>query len=185
MNPLTLHNALHIGYLRNPDKQKKRLKAYGYRLDTDLSHPRENVIAYNPRQNKVLYVPNGTDFSNQTDQQTDLLLGLSALKQSERYKRESNALMKAKAKYPGAQVVVAGHSLGGALATAVGMPSDIIYTYNPAAARNIAAPNALHLRTKGDVVSRFSSGTTQLNPTNLLPHKLHALNNIKRVPVFL
>lgn len=191
--PLTLGKALKIGYLRNEKKQAKALKRFGYRLDPEISDGETFLTAYNPTTNKLLYVSNGTDILSQKgrarDLPQDLLLGLGATKQTKRFDQEKSALLKAKAKHPGAQVVLAGHSLGGQLTNSIASGSDRVLNYNPAySPGQKALANVQNYRTVGDVFSMFApkQNTTELQPpdgSSLL--KRHEVSNIKDLPVFI
>jgi hypothetical protein len=171
LNPrkrLKLYKALKIAYMRgNQKRQRKILKRYGYRLDTDLSNPRETLVAYNPFDKKVLFVSNGTDKRSEKDLITDVGLAIGGLKQSERFMDTKDILTKAKDKYKGSKFVLAGSSLGGSLVNSVASPTDKVLTYNTAyLPRSKAQPNVKNYRTSGDVVSYFSpkENTTILKP---------------------
>ncbi len=191
--PLTLGKALKIGYLRNEKKQAKALKRFGYRLDSEISDGQTYLTAYNPIANKLLYISNGTDILSQKgrerDLPQDLLLGLGATKQTKRYDTEKSALLKAKAKHPDAQVVLAGHSLGGQLTNAIASGSDRVLNYNPAYSPNQKAlPNVQNYRTTGDVFSMFApkQNTVELDaPEGSTLLKRHEVANIKDLPVFI
>jgi hypothetical protein len=62
LKKLSLYKSLKIGYFRNPDKQAKRLKRFGYVLDKELTN-KERMVAYSPYTNKVIYVENGSQFN--------------------------------------------------------------------------------------------------------------------------
>lgn len=191
---LKLYKALKIGYLRDEAKQAKALKRFGYALDRRISDGRQTMVAYNPEQNKVLFVENGTDARSSKDLTTDLVLALGGIKQTQRYDETKKAYDMAKEKYKGAEFVSAGHSLGGGLLNAIVPKGDTAYTYNPAVFGQPINPNVENYRTKGDVVSLFSpqKNTTGIatpnevsvpTPNALL--KAHALSNVKNLPVFL
>ena len=189
---LTLHKALKIGYLRNQKKQKKRLKKFGYRFDPELSNERQNVVAFNPTSNKLLLIGNGTDPRQEKDLQTDLLLGIGGLKETERYREEKNALLKAKRKYKEADVVIVGHSLYGGIANSIASPNDSVVTLDPALTNPKPRRNVTNYRTKGDIVSAFASNTTTLpNPNQLSLNPIrnilnaHNVDNIRNQPIFI
>lgn len=160
---LKLYKALKIAYMRNkPKRQARLLKKYGYILDTDLSDARETMVAYNPFDKKVLFIPNGTEFKNtgtnqktkEKDLLTDFNLALGGIKQTGRYKDTKNTLTKAHDKYKDANFIVAGHSLGGTLGNYVAEKKDKVITYNAGFSPNMKArENVTNYRTQGDVVS--------------------------------
>ncbi len=189
--PLSLGKALKIGYLRDERKQRKALKRFGYRLEPS-SNSREHLVAYNPMQNKVLYISNGTDpvsvKGRERDFPQDLLLALGGTKQTKRFDSEKSALLKAKAEHPGAKVVLAGHSLGGAMTNAIASRSDRVLNYNPAfSLGQKAQPNVHNYRTEGDLFSTFAP---KANTETLPAHgasilKRHDVDNIKKLPVWI
>lgn len=206
---LRLYSALKIGYLRDTKKQQKKLKRYGYQIDTNLSNQRERVVAYNPQTKKVLFIENGTDPKNDKDIQTDLVLGFGGLKQTKRYDDNKNALLKAHEKYKDAQFILTGHSLGAGLLNYNAKASDKVVNYNPAYSigAHTARPNIQNYRTEGDVISSMApnKNTTLLKPIKEEIQKTkidgqiirevverpqdllsrHDLVNIQNLPVFL
>lgn len=200
---MTLYDALDIGYTRDPVKQKKRLKPFGYVYDDELSNGREFITAHNPYTNKLLRISNGTDFTSLTDVANDLMIGLGSQKDTRRFNDERNSLLKAKQKYPEDRVVLAAHSLGGQVAHNISgthsmgqiQAPDRVVMYNPAIAPfQKLKPNTQIFRTDGDVVSRFvpASQTVVLenpNEQRLNPfaniYNAHNSANIKNIPIFL
>lgn len=200
---MSLYDALEIGYTRDPAKQKKRLKSFGYVYDDELSQGREFVTAHNPYTNKLLRISNGTDFSNLEDVANDLMIGLGDQKNTARFREERNTLLRAKQKYPEDHVVLAAHSLGGQVAHNISgthsmnkiQMADRVVMYNPAIAPfQKLKPNTQIFRTDGDVVSRFvpASQTVILenpNEQRLNPfanvYEAHNSANIKNIPIFL
>jgi len=182
---MKLYNALNIGYLRNEKKQAKRLKKFGYVLDRDLTN-REHLVAFNPFDKKLLYVSNGTDFSNTNDVASDLLGILNVQKSTKRYEEEKNALLKAKEKYQPSKTTLASHSLGSQFTNTIASRSDDVYQYNPFLMPNTnPRENIQNIRTKGDIVSLFApkENTINLNNGNHLL-KAHNLTNIQELPVY-
>lgn len=184
---LNLYKALEIGYLRNEEKQKKRLKRFGYRLLPEFT-TREYVIAINPQTQKMLYISNGTDFSNARDVQNDLLGAIGAQKSSARYQEERNALLKAKQQYKPKQTTLVSHSLGSQYTNYIASADDKVIQYNPyytAGAK--ARPNVENYRTKMDVVSMFApKQNTQLLKSKIEnPVSAHNIENIKDAPIFI
>ena len=53
---LRFYKALKIGYTRDLKRQQQALKKYGYVIDRDLTNPREQVVAYNPFDRKLLFI---------------------------------------------------------------------------------------------------------------------------------
>jgi hypothetical protein len=194
---LRLYNALKIGYSRNEKKQARMLKKFGYILDTELTNPRENIVAYSPFDNKLLYISNGTDFRNVEDVGNDALILLGSQKESGRIRDEKQLLTKAREKYKNSKLIMASHSLGGQIQHNIA-PSDArVVTYNPAYSFNQKVrPNFENYRTQGDIISTFApkANTTILeNPNpqrsqfNAFANVLdsHSTDNLRNVGIFL
>jgi len=110
-------------------------------------------------------VPAGVALSSQ-------LLGNGGFKETDRYLNAHKALKKAKEKYPYNEAIVAGSSLGGAIASHIASKSDKVYTYNKASTfGGKTRANEKAYRIKGDYVSGInpSKGATELKP--YLPEK--------------
>jgi len=195
---IRLYNALKAGYARNPKRAAKYLKKFGYIVDPSLSDSREFITAYSPFENKVIHISNGTNPYSPKDLATDLLTGLGSFKDTGRYKDEKNALTKAREKYKGAQMVLAGHSLAGQVLHNIASPSlgDKSYAYNPAYAINQKVrPGFYNYRTEGDVFSAFAptqNTKTLENPHQTPAHRpiqnilnAHDTENIRNAPIFL
>jgi len=183
---LKLHKALEIGYLRNEAKQKKRLKRFGYVLKPELT-TREHVVAFNPKNQKLLYISNGTDFSNVSDVKHDVLGAVGAQRGSGREKAEKDALLKAKKDLKPKQTVLVSHSLGSQFTNYIASPEDKVIQYNPyytAGAKS--RPNVQNIRTRGDMVSMFApaQNTTTLNIGGLGPVQAHGISEIRDVPIY-
>jgi hypothetical protein len=183
---LKLYNALNIGYLRNEKKQAKRLKKFGYVLDKELTN-REHLVAYNPFDQKLLYVSNGTNFANPTDVYNDIRGLTNTQKSTRRYQEEKNALLKAKEKYNPSKTTLASHSLGSQYTNTISSRNDDVYQYNPFLMPNTTPrDNIQNIRTEGDFVSLFAPQENTMNlanPNSLL--KAHNLDNIRNQPIFL
>jgi hypothetical protein len=182
---LKLYNALNIGYFRNEAKQRKRLKRFGYVLDGDLTN-RERMVAYNPTSRKLLYVSNGTDFTNSNDLANDLLVGMPISPQTRsRVVEEKNTLLKAKQKYGVDKATVLGHSLGGNIVHYIGSAQDKIIGYNPALFNQKPRPNVTILKAKRDPFSRLANNATVVPGTeDITVIKAHNLENIREEPIF-
>lgn len=186
---LTLHRALKIGYLRNEKKQKKRLKRFGYRIDNELTN--HNVLtAYNPFNNKVITVVNGTNPLSPADLWTDARLASGNLKGSDRYKNAESIYLKAKQKYQ-QPITIVGHSLGGAIATNLVRPEDRAIVYGAANSPFTKKKENLYsYRTSGDPFSAFDAtartmNNPERNPIKLLnPIQPHNVSNIADKPIF-
>lgn len=183
---LKLHRALEIGYLRNEAKQKKRLKQFGYVLQPDLT-TREHLVAFNPTNKKLLYVSNGTDFSNVSDVKHDVLGAVGAQQSSRRTETERNALLKAKQDLKPKETVIVGHSLGSQYTNYIAGGGDRVINYNPyytAGAK--ARPNVENYRSRGDLVSMFApaENTTTLNVGSLNPVRTHGIDTIREAPIY-
>lgn len=187
---IRLYNALKLGYLRNEKKQKKRLKRFGFRLDEELT-TRDHLVAYNPTSNRVLFVSNGTQVTSPSDIYTDVAgVGLGRLKQTDRYERDQSAYLKAKRKYNDAPVKLVGHSLGGAIISAIDLKKgDRAISYNAPTVYQKKRENLTSIRTVGDPFSAFATNTRSLsNPASLVerlnPLQPHSLQNIRLEPIF-
>lgn len=190
---LSLYRALKLGYTRDANKQKHALKLYGYMYDPELSNT-ERTVAYNPMKKQLLYVENGT--GTLKDVGTDVALGTFGIKTTKRYTDDKNAYLKARQKYDVApeNTVFAGHSLGGALVSAIAPKGAQVYTHNAAIGLRDTRSDALNLRNKGDIFSAFAPSekiTTLANPHPATPArpvnavlKAHEVANIKDVPVY-
>lgn len=184
---LNLYKALEIGYIRDEAKQKKRLKKFGYRLVPDLT-TREHVVAINPVNNKLLYISNGTDFSNTRDVQNDLLGALGSQRHSKRLSEEKNALLKAKQTLHPSAVTLVSHSLGSQYTNYIASPEDRVIQANPFYTVGAKArPNVENYRTKMDVVSAFApkENTTLISSKNYNPLSTHNINEFKNVPIYI
>jgi len=195
---LKLYKALKIGYTRDLNRQQKMLKKYGYVIDKDLTNPREQVVAYNPFDKKLLFIENGTDPKSEKDLVTDLLLGQGGIKQSARYIDSKNALTKAVGKYKDVKpdnINVVGHSLGGNLTNYLAPSGAHAYTYNAAfTPGQKTRSNVENFVTKGDIFSTFyTKPNTTVLPNEHDKEKLgvkdyltksHEVENIKDLPVY-
>jgi len=187
---IKLYNALRLGYLRDERRQRKRLKKFGYRLDANLT-TRDHLVAYNPTTNKVIFVSNGTQLTSPSDIYTDVGgIGLGRLRETDRFKRDNAAYLKAKDTYKDAPVTLVGHSLGGAIISAIDLKAnDKAIGYNSAVAFNKPKENLKLFRTVGDPFSAFSRDTRSLaNQASLVergnPLQPHAVSNIRNQPIF-
>lgn len=194
---LTLYDTLKIGYLRDENKQEKALSAYGYTLDRDLTNY-DHLTAYNPQSKKLLYVVNGTNPLRPQDLYTDVALAVGQLKATPRFKSDKRSYERAKAKYQEKEVVVAGHSLGGGIASKLdNSPTTKILTFNPAATigekKNI---RERAYRTGRDIVSLLKPKSGEVKQTVksnkfLLPKipqsilDAHDIKNIRDKKIFI
>lgn len=194
---LTLYDSLKIGYLRNENKQASALKQYGYELDRDLTNY-DHLTAYNPQQKKLLYVVNGTNPLRPQDLYSDVALAVGQLKATPRFKSDKRSFERAKKKYNEDKVIIAGHSLGGGIASKLdNSPNTKILTFNPAATigekRNI---RETAYRTGADIVSILKPKTKQtrqtvFDSTKLLPQiptallDAHDIKNIRDKKVYI
>jgi hypothetical protein len=181
---------LKLGYLSNERKRAKRLKAYGYLIDNELSTTR-HTVAYNPTTRKVIFVGRGTDITSPYDVTTDVAgIGLNRLQNTVRYKSDESAYLKAKEKYKDISVTLVGHSLGGAIVSNLVKPGDRAITYNAASIYQKRKPNVYAYRTAGDTISLGQIGAKTLPNTasiteRLNPLQAHGLSNIRDAPIFI
>ena len=158
---LILHDVLKNSYSKNKAKSMK-----GYNLDENLSNHNQQVY-YNPTNKKLLYSITGTHQTNLFDFNdfgTDFALGAGKLKNTKRYKEADRTLKQAKQKYGVNKAMIAGHSLGGAIAGYVGNPDvDSIYTLDKGATIGQSVRKGEHAyRSKGDVVSLLNANDTNM-----------------------
>lgn len=193
---IRLYNALKAGYMRSERRQAKYLKKFGYIVDNELTNPRENIVAYSPFDNKLLYISNGTDLRSAEDLGNDALILLGSQKESGRVRDEKQLLTKARKKYEGAKLVMASHSLGGQIQHNIAPRSADVYTYNPAYSFNQKMrPNFHNYRTQGDIVSTFApkENTTILENERPRSHfnafanilSAHDTENLRQQGIFL
>jgi hypothetical protein len=183
---LKLYGALKIGYMRDEEKQAKALKQFGYVLDKSLTN-REHLTAYDPVNKKLLFIPIGTQPSSMKDIGTDINLAFGRLKETERYKDDKRAFNDALAKYNEDRVVLAGHSLGGTIASGIGRGQDRIISLNKGATVGAQTRNNEEaFRIRGDVVSVLGSGIKTIQNPNLLreipvlgAHTIEKIRNTK------
>jgi len=183
MSSIKLYDLLKAFY--NDDK-KNKLKEYGFEFQTAYSSGKLQTF-WNPDDKILLFSVRGTDPRSLTDLQTDISLGLGRLKQTKRYKDADNMLKKAKAYFKPSKTVVAGFSLGGAIASGIASSSDKVYTFNRGSTiGSKTRANEESYRVKGDLVSANLSGAktipkdftkTDLVSTALGSHELDQLKN--------
>lgn len=169
------------------------IKNKGYKYDSMLSNNNVKVF-HNPQQNKLLVGVAGTH--NLSDALTDVNLAVGNLKNTDRYKEARDIYNRAKTKYNPNKTVVAGHSLGGAIAQYVANKNDKVYTLDKGATiGQKTRKNETAYRTSGDVVSLLNANSTRmktLNNPNTLTGFLavdalnaHNVNNIKDSKIFI
>jgi hypothetical protein len=182
--------------LKNSYAKEKAEKLGEYRLDQELSNDNQQVY-FNPEAksgDKLLFTVTGTH--NSSDVITDIALGFGNLKNTNRYKEADETLQQAKQKYNTNQAIVAGHSLGGTIASYIAnSQDDKIFTLDKGA--TIGQPvrsKEQAYRTKGDIISIMNAKSTNMqtlpNPNTksnwvIDPWKAHAVNNIAETPIAL
>lgn len=195
---LSLYKALKIGYLRNERKQKKRLKKFGFRIDTELSN-KERLIAFNPTTNKVIFVENGSQFNPIKDVnqfREDWLNNITSIPTGSftytpRFQEAKNAYLKAKKKYgEDKKFELVGHSQSAITVNELAGKNDTGVTYNGAFLKQKDNPNVTNYRSANDVVSLFANPNDMrtLNQPNLRTqnfYQAHAIDNIKQLPIFI
>lgn len=168
------------------DNKKTQLKQYGFDYQPQYSSGKLQTF-FNPDDKILIFSVRGTDPRSLTDLQTDISLGLGRLKQTKRYKDADNMLKKAKQGLTPKKTVVAGFSLGGAIASGIASGSDKVYTFNRGSTiGSKTRANEEAYRVKGDLVSGNLSGAktlpkdftkTDLVSTALGSHELDQLKN--------
>lgn len=187
-NPISLYEALRIGYLRDENKQEKELKRFGYTLDKGLTNY-DHVTAFNPETKKLLYIVNGTAPHRLADLATDFDLATGKLKETPRYKSDKREFDKALSRYDEKDVAIAGHSLGGAISSYLsGNPDHKIYTFNAASTfGQKIRPNEESFRTRNDQFSALKAGA-RLVPQTVKGIPIlaeHDLKNIRDQKIYL
>ena len=120
---------------------------------------------------------------------TDLAILTGGLKSTQRYKDSKQVYENAKKKYKNDTVTLAGHSLGGSLANAVGQKDDTIYTFNKGVGFNNpnTKKNEKAYRTSTDLISALSAGDKHqhnisgFNANLLHAHEINRLDDIKPI----
>ena len=161
---LTLHRILKSSY-ENASTRSRVMN--GYVLDDNLSTD-EYQTYWNPDKKKLLFVVRGT--ASVRDIGTDIYLATGALKHTKRYREADRALRRAKMRYHTNKAIVAGHSLGGTIASYIARKHDSVYTHNKGATfgtTNHRREKAY--RTKGDPVSYLARN----NPGTIHQDKIY------------
>jgi hypothetical protein len=189
--PLSLYKALQLGYLRNEDKQTRKLKKFGYIVDRDLTD-NERLVAYNPFLQKTLFVSNGSETSlfkdakqfNKDWSHNIFNIGTGNIKNSTRYKNDKEAYENALKKY-NTTMVLAGHSQAGSNLSRLAHGNHQVYTLDPALINQKPRENVHNFRSKGDIISSAANDITTLSKGSMNPIKAHDIANIKNEPIFL
>jgi len=192
---LSLYKALKLGYLRNERKQKNRLKRFGYRLDEELTN-NERMVAYNPINNKLLFVENGSEANILKPAQfledwhnNFTVVPAGAFDYTPRFQDAKSAYLKAKKKYEKAQFEMVGHSQAAITVNDLAKGNDKGITFNGALIKQKDNPNVTNYRTKNDLVSSLSNPndmrTLATSSSNQNPITAHNISNIQFLPVFL
>jgi hypothetical protein len=174
-----LYDALKSSY--GNDLAIRQLQKDGYDLDRSLSNHNQKIY-YNKKQNKLLDVVAGTH--NLKDVGTDVWLALGGLKKTTRYNEAKSTLEKARKKYNPKDVVVSGHSLGGAIAQYISSKNDKVFTLNSGTTiGQKSRPNAINYRTKGDVVSLLGANqkhTQTIDHSNIINRNKNSVVGYKK-----
>ena len=108
--------------------------------------------------------------SSVSDLKTDVSLALGKLKDTKRYKDAKNGLERAREILKPSHTIVAGHSMGGAIASYIARKSDKVYTLDKGATiGQKTRSNETAYRVKGDAASAAVAGSknvTTLDKTN-------------------
>lgn len=146
-----LHDLIKASYQRNNTAEDIGMK-HGYRLDHNLSNSEHKVFVDPDKQTSTVVFTGSRKAGDWLITDPAIALGLG--KYTKRYKDSENVVKQVKEKY-GGQVDVAGHSLGGYLASNV--KADNKYTVNKAAGLGdigkTIGKNQTDIVVKGDIVS--------------------------------
>jgi hypothetical protein len=147
---LNLHDVLKNSYA-SPSQQASFGADKGYVFDKDLSNHNQQVY-YHPQDKKLVVSVAGTH--NASDVLTDARLMAGGLKNTDRFKQAQSTLQNAKNKYGVDSATIAGHSLGGSVASYIGGSKDKVYTLDKGQTiGNTNNVNEKAYRSAGDVVS--------------------------------
>lgn len=186
---LTLADAL-TGTYKSKNQSADMMAKDNYVFDKELSNIQSRVY-FNQDNNKLLITYRGTkNWLN--DIPTDFAILTGNLKETDRYKHSKDVYNKAKAKYNGSELTVAGHSLGGSLASAVGEEGDNIVTYNKGAGLfeplGKSKSNEKSYSWSGDIISGLSIFNSNRKSLGSLkdPLSAHNLKNLEHIrPIYL
>jgi len=194
---LSLYKALKIGYLRDEERQARKLKRFGYVLDKELSN-NQHMVAYSPFTGKVLFVNNGSQANVLQPEQfvkdwrsNIFNVPTGTFAYTPRAQEDRNTYLKAKKKYEGKKFELVGHSQGAISVNELAKGNDVGYTYNGALLKQKDNPNVTNYRTANDVVSMFANPNDmktlyqQPNMRTINPLAAHGIENIRQTPVFL
>jgi hypothetical protein len=188
---LSFYKALQLGYLRNENKQAKRMKRFGYIVDKDLSNA-ERMVAYSPFTKKVIFVENGSatnPFSPQTyeDWQNNIQnVTTGTFQYTPRFQDAKNIYLKAKKKYE-APITFVGHSQSAITVNELTGKDDKGYTLNGALIKQRDNPNVTNYRIQNDIVSALANPNDMrtLQGQSRNPFTAHKIDNIKNEPIFI
>lgn len=172
-------------------RAKEELAFKGFVHDSTLST--SNVhISYNPKNESMLVTVRGTDVKQNgihdliTDLHTPFIaLGLENAFNQPRYREAMALAASGKHRYNPKETIVAGHSLGGAIAQEVGatVGANRIITYNAAPHRRLAQKdnrNEDHYRSLFDPVSLFNPRTKSL-PLTITKTSIHSTSGAREI----
>jgi hypothetical protein len=177
-----LYDALKQSYEKNPNLDK-----YGFTIHHNLSTNNYQTYFKLPTK-QLLFVIKGTNIVSLRDLTTDAYLAFGKLKDTTRLQEAAAALQKAKDTLHPLETIIAGHSLGGAIAQYIASGSDRVITLDKGATLNQPTRNnEIAYRTAGDIVSALAKHTITLkNPNYQIPglqlynaYKAHKIENIK------
>jgi hypothetical protein len=159
---INLATALKSTY-KTKKESEKTFNDYGYAFDKQLSNQSDRVY-FNPYDNKLLITYRGT-----TNLINDIPADLSILTGKYDAKRFTNAQKQYEAVkqkyYKTDDITLAGHSLGGSIASRVGHtdPNSKVITYNKGSGSLFEKKkdNETHYREKGDLISILNSSNSQ------------------------
>jgi hypothetical protein len=154
------------------------------------------MVAYNPTNNKVLFVENGSEANILKPSQfledwnnNFTAVPAGVFDYTPRFQDAKSAYLKAKKKYEKAQFEMVGHSQAAITVNDLASAKDKGYTFNGALIKQKDNPNVTNYRTRNDLVSSLSNPNDMKTLANSDPNQnfisAHNVSNAQFIPVFL
>jgi hypothetical protein len=162
---INLATALKSTY-KTKKESEKTFNDYGYAFDKQLSNQSDRVY-FNPYDNKLLITYRGTtNLINDIPADLSILTGKFDAKRFTDAQKQYEAIKQKY--YKTDDITLAGHSLGGTIASQVGHtdPNSKVVTYNMGSGSlfdslKTKPKNETNYREKGDLISILNSGNSQ------------------------